>query len=150
MCTVTRKRVEVDVQSAGKTSLANTSPPPPPTSDCPLSAHASSPPPSPSPAPQGGGSRPCHWCHPGVCVHVCAAPILLSCSAVYYQATGYVAPTCTAIMVSGSSCYATMCAIGYQGTPSGVITCNNGILTGSLTGCMSEYVHLHWHSVAAR
>ena len=47
---------------------------------------------------------------------------------------GYVV-SCATTMPSGSTCGATACASGYIGSPSGSLTCNNGIVTGELIGC---------------
>ena len=47
---------------------------------------------------------------------------------------------CVASLASGSTCIATSCASGYTGSPSGSLTCNNGILSGSFSGC-GEWLH---------
>ena len=52
---------------------------------------------------------------------------------------GYLS-NCAASLASGSTCVACSCAPSYTGSPSGSLTCKNGALSGSFSGCDGEWL----------
>ena len=46
------------------------------------------------------------------------------------------------VMGSGTTCNATMCATGYTGSPGGVLTCTNGVVSGGFNGCVPSSCHI--------
>ena len=61
---------------------------------------------------------------------------------------GY-ASSCGTSIASGSTCTASSCAFGFSGSPSGNLTCTNGVITGTFSGCSGEWLLLPTPSFTA-
>ena len=49
---------------------------------------------------------------------------------------------CGSTIASGSTCSTTACASGYIGSPSGMFSCTNGVIVGSLIGCNGRHPNI--------
>ena len=71
-------------------------------------------------------------------------PYPAACTTAYAQ-VGYLAPACSSSSsASGTSCStSSACALGYSGTPQGTVFCDDGVFSGTFSGCSpSEYSSL--------